>query len=608
MTLLCRVLLHPPRLSTISLNPSTFPLLSVHKQKCSEIFQRVQLSSFGGPGDGRGPYKAAALGHARPQGARPNVEPPKQRITLPVPVQERALRRQRKPKNLRAAMDRQNLKDKPLIISTRRKELNQKKGQTYGRLETLPLVSAGWYHRKSIGDHFTIQPIMGNKATNFGKKKQGDNKEEGKEKQGVGGGKPPTFADYGLDPALVSALSKCGFTKSTNIQHEAIPSLLEYSDCHAILASETGNGKTLAMAVPIIQAVLVLKAREEELRKVSQEVRLSNEENRASGKVAVNAPYAVIVTPGRELADQISALLKSVCDQVGVRVQVLKGGNIAHQVANGPRVPMDIVVGTLGGLAKLFDQRYLRRNRVAEVGIDEVDTMLDDTFRDETLSFLQQFGRSGAGRSAISGLRVTMAGATFPTNFDTNMSEVMNPEEMLKISTDQIHRVMFHVPQKFLRVAPTKKTEALLEALEKDVSKGNKVVIFSNKSSTAYFVQMFLKENNIDCVGFSQREHYIQRRKNLDQFLTGEVKVISSTDLMSRGLDTHDVTHVINYDFPLNPSDYIHRAGRVGRVGGCQSGRVTSFVDNQGGVKVVQNLETAVRKNIEIQQVARNSF
>ena len=96
------------------------------------------------------------------------------------------------------------------------------------------------------------------------------------------------------------------------------------------------------------------------------------------------------------------------------------------------------------------------------------------------------------------------------------------------------------ISQKFLRVAPTKKTEALLEALEKDVSKGNKVlkspnanmslpnnyfqvVIFSNKSSTAYFVQMFLKENNIDCVGFSQREHYIQRRKNLDQFLTGEV-------------------------------------------------------------------------------------
>ena len=96
--------------------------------------------------------------------------------------------------------------------------------------------------------------------------------------------------------------------------------------------------------------------------------------------------------------------------------------------------------------------------------------------------------------------------------------------------------------QKFLRVAAHNKTEALLEALEKDVSKGNKVwykmssseskfqmelfqvVIFSNKSSTAYFVQMFLKENNIDCVGFSQREHFIERRKSLDKFLTGEVE------------------------------------------------------------------------------------
>ena len=178
--------------------------------------------------------------------------------------------------------------------------------------------------------------------------------------------------------------------------------------------------------------------------------------------------------------------------------------------------------------------------------------------------------------------------------------------------------------QKFLRVAAHNKTEALLEALEKDVSKGNKVwykmsssesklqielfqvVIFSNKSSTAYFVQMFLKENNIDCVGFSQREHFIERRKNLDKFLTGEVeykllktsqwalthKIAGQNYLCNRldvawpghswcehiekyagcGNSTNPlkVTHVINYDFPLNPSDYIHRAGRVGRVGGAK--------------------------------------
>ena len=101
MTLLCRVLLHQPchrlslslnqgcleRINTPGLNLSTITLLSGHKQKCIDSFQSAPFSNFGGAGDGRGPYKAAALGHARPQGARPHVEPPKQRITLPVPVQ-----------------------------------------------------------------------------------------------------------------------------------------------------------------------------------------------------------------------------------------------------------------------------------------------------------------------------------------------------------------------------------------------------------------------------------------------------------------------------------------------------------------------------------------
>ena len=101
MTLLCRILLHQPcsrvsfslnqgclrRIDTPGLNLSTITLLSVHKQKCIDIFQSAPFSNFGGAGDGRGPYKAAPLGHARPQGARPHVEPPKQRITLPVPVQ-----------------------------------------------------------------------------------------------------------------------------------------------------------------------------------------------------------------------------------------------------------------------------------------------------------------------------------------------------------------------------------------------------------------------------------------------------------------------------------------------------------------------------------------
>jgi len=503
------------------------------------------------------------------------LRPPKQMFTIPVPVQEKALKRMKKPKNLKKQLDKEKLAGKPVIISTKRKELNYRKSQTYGRYEALPLVSSGWYHRKAIGDHFTIHPFMSHQATNFTDGKNGSKIRR------------PSFSDYGLHPDLVKALAKCGYTQTTNIQHSAIPQLLEFRDSNALIASETGNGKTLTMMAPLLHLILDLKSGE------------------TRDKVTpINSPYAVIVTPGKELADQIGAVVKPLGDLLGLNVKVFKGGRIRHQISTGPKEPMDIVIGSYGALNKLFHEGYLRRSRVAHIGLDEVDTLLDDTFKEGTLSFIRKFGREG--QSLLTGVNVIMTGATFPTSFDIYMSEIMDTDEILKISTNQIHKMMFHVPQKFMRVSAVKKPEALLEVLEKDVSKGNKVVIFANKGTTADFLQMFLNENNIEAVSFSNRDHYIQRRKNLDSFMTGEVKIICSTDLMSRGIDTHDVHHVINYDFPLNPADYIHRAGRVGRVSGCKTGRVTSLVHNPGAIKVLENLETSVRKNQEIQQVNNN--
>ena len=130
-------------------------------------------------------------------------------------------------------------------------------------------------------------------------------------------------------------------------------------------------------------------------------------------------------------------------------------------------------------------------------------------------------------------------------------------EEVLKVSTDNIHRVLFHIPQKFIRVSPTKKPQALLEILEKDLAKKKKIIIFSNKATTSDFVQIFLKENNIPCVNFNGAHHYKNRAENLQMFNMGNVRfyflkiflliifvqvnVMSCTDLMSRGIDTSNV-------------------------------------------------------------------
>ena len=220
------------------------------------------------------------------------LKPEKLRITIPVPVQNRAMKRHRDPKNIKKEIDKKQLKNKTVIISAKNPSLNHRKAQAYGTFDKLPLISDGWNHRKSYGDHFTINPFLPPSSTSFNKELQ----------------HPPTFSDYDLDPRLVEALTKCGFSKSTNIQHEAIPKIVEFSDCHTLIAAETGNGKTLAFLVPLLNHILKQKDVEEQAQ--------------------LNSPYGVVVTPGRELADQIGAVAVDLCHYLGLKVSILKGGQI----------------------------------------------------------------------------------------------------------------------------------------------------------------------------------------------------------------------------------------------------------------------------------------
>ena len=222
------------------------------------------------------------------------VKPEKLRITIPIPVQNKALKRHRDPKNVAKELDRQKMKNKSVIISAKNSQFNHRRSETYGKFEKLPLVSAGWHHRKSVGDYFTINPFLPQPATNFDSKLA----------------KPPTFQDYQLDSKLIRALAVCGFTKPTNIQHEAIPAMLEHSDCSTLIAAETGNGKTLAFLVPMLQHILRRKEVEEE----------------EMGPTPHNAPYGVIVTPGRELADQIGGVAEMLASELDIKVRVHKGG------------------------------------------------------------------------------------------------------------------------------------------------------------------------------------------------------------------------------------------------------------------------------------------
>jgi len=501
------------------------------------------------------------------------IPPAKPVITIPIPVEQRALKRYRNIKNVAKEADKNKLKKKPLIIRCKREEFNHKMSQTYGFKDKVPLASQGWNHRKSNGDWFMINQFTPPRSRSYGDALDA----------------PPTFSSLDIEPRLVKALEKCGFTKLTNIQYESIPEVLKNQDLHSLICAETGNGKTLCFLVPVINNILKMQ---------------QNNEQGLRQNRPVNSPLVVIVSPSRELASQIESVASQICSHLGLEVKLALGGSIQSKITNSRKSPVDIVVGSFGGLYKMFKQRHYSRKFVIDIVLDEIDTLVDDTFKDSVLDFLRKFGRSDI--ALLTGNRIIMTGATFPTNFENYMGDVLDIEDIQKFSTREIHKVLSHIQQKFIRVSASKKLDTLKQLLQNDLAKNKKTLIFSNKASTADFLSIHLNEENMSCINFDHNVPWKQRMEHYHKFTQGQVTIMSATDLASRGLDTTMVNHVINYDFPLNPADYIHRIGRVGRVGSQGNSHVTSLVESGLGVEVLQRIETAVRKNTEIHNVNNN--
>ena len=310
----------------------------------------------------------------------------------------------------------------------------------------------------------------------------------------------------------------------------------------------------------------------------------------------------MIATPGKELANQIMSVTENLIFNLDIKAKL-------HITKHQPRgdKPMeaknvDLLIGSFGCLRNIFEEKIYDRRTVRHVIFDEADSLLDDTFNEESVPFLQKF-------SAVKGgAQMTLVGATFPTSLNRILSEVVNADDLLKITTPNLHRNLSHIHQKFIRVAEIGKEKLLLDLIAEDISKKRQTIIFSNKSSTAIFVHKFLKRNGIESASFHAEVRSHQRQSELERFLRGEVQVISCSDLASRGIDTFNASHVINYDFPFNISDYIHRVGRVGRVSSPIQGgnKVTNFVRRGVQARLVQQIEESVRTNTEIPNVNSN--
>ena len=234
--------------------------------------------------------------------------------------------------------------------------------------------------------------------------------------------------------------------------------------------------------------------------------------------------------------------------------------------------------------------------------LDEVDTLVDDSFKAITSELLAKL-RKKLEQQLI------FAGATFPSNLNTSLGHIIDTEDLEIIQTRHLHRVLPNVYQKFIKSPKVGRLDYLLDVIEPDVDKKRKVLIFCNKASTAAYINHSLNEQGIPTLHFAGGNmNPSTRQHNLNMFMNEDDRnVLACTDLVSRGIDTQMIHHVVNYDFPISMVDYLHRVGRVGRVGQNLSGaKVTNLVCGKISVALVQEIEKSVRLNKAIPDVETN--
>ena len=346
-----------------------------------------------------------------------------------------------------------------------------------------------------------------------------------------------SFSSLGLSDALLKAISKKGYTTPSPIQQKAIPPILEGKD--VLASAQTGTGKTAGFTLPILQLL-------------------------SQGKHLSHSPIrALILTPTRELAAQILANIKEYGEFLDLRSTVIFGGvNQKPQVAQ-LRQGIDILVATPGRLIDLQNQGLITLSKVEILVLDEADRMLD-------MGFLRDIERImkvlPAKRQNL------MFSATFSRDIKKlAMGILHNP---VHVEATPENTTVEAIIQKVYHVAKEKKTELIIKL----ISEGNwkQILVFTRTKQGANKLTESMNNSGIIAAAIHGNKGQGARTKALAGFKDGSVTALVATDIAARGLDIPLLPHVINFELPNIPEDYVHRIGRTGRAGA--SGEAISLV------------------------------
>lgn len=369
------------------------------------------------------------------------------------------------------------------------------------------------------------------------------------------------FRNLGLSSPLAQAVEHMGYRQPTPIQQEAIPPALAGRD--VIGCAQTGTGKTAAFILPVLE--------------------------RISSKPGVKA---LVVTPTRELAEQIKGVAIACAKATRHRVAVVYGG-----IGYGPqearlRAGVDLVVATPGRLLDLIGRRSVDLSRLEILVLDEADRMLDMGFWPDVkriISTVPPKRQTLLFSATISPKILKVIGDTLNAPVSVNIGRAATPAEL--------------IDQSVYPVAAPQKTDLLLEMLKS--GEMDRSLIFVRTKHRADRLSRKLKQQGLAAAAIHSGRSQAQRQNALNDFKAGRHRFLLGTDIVARGIDVEGVTHVVNFDIPSNPEDYIHRIGRTARAG--RSGTAISLMaaEESGDLR---NIEALIGRKLPCEDLPGFSY
>jgi ATP-dependent RNA helicase RhlE len=363
---------------------------------------------------------------------------------------------------------------------------------------------------------------------------------------------PVGFSDLNISPEGLAAVEALGWVTPTPIQAQAIPAGLEGTDIVGI--AQTGTGKTAAFMIPALERISVGKGLQ-----------------------------VLVLCPTRELAQQVAADTEALSKGTSVRVQAIFGG-----VGYGPQIEAlesgyEVIVATPGRFIDHAQSKRVDLSNTRYLVLDEADRMLDMGFRPQIEQCIKGMSRD----------RQTMLfSATMPHGVHDLALRIT--EGALWIEATPPGTTADGIEELFYSVKPDKKPDLLLDLI---VQPGwEQVLIFTRTKAAADVLEGRLQREGITADALHSDRQMKHRTRALERFASGKVRVLVATDLAQRGLDVDGISHVVNYDVPLDPEDYVHRIGRTGRAGA--SGTAVTFV-TAGDLGALKSLEHRLGRHVD---------